>query len=68
MRSLPAAFMSAVSLTYILVAKEGFRLPDTLARVLGGAFAAVLFCVYLFFLSRSDRLRRALPAEGSSEK
>ena len=68
MTALPAAFMSAVSLTYILVAKEGFRLPVTLARVLGGGFAAVLFCVYLFFLSRSDRRRCGRPAEGSSEK
>jgi len=47
MTSLPAAFMSAVSFTYILMAPEGFELPSTIAYPAGGAFAAALFAVYV---------------------
>jgi carbon starvation protein CstA len=45
--ALPAAFMSAVSLTYILMAKEGFGLSAGIAYPAGAAFAAVLFAVYM---------------------
>ena len=47
MTALPAAFMSAVSLTYILMAEEGFGLSASAACPAGGAFAALLFCLYL---------------------
>ncbi len=47
MTALPAAFMSAVSLTYILMAEEGFSLSASAAYPAGGAFAALLFCLYL---------------------
>ena len=47
MTALPAAFMSAVSLTYILMAEEGFGLSASAAYPAGGAFAALLFCLYL---------------------
>ena len=49
--ALPAAFMSAVSLTYILMADEGFRLSSAIAYPAGAVFAAVLFL--FFMLSRS---------------
>ena len=39
----PAAFMSAVSLTYIMMAQEGFRLTQTISYISGASFAAVLF-------------------------
>ena len=45
--ALPAAFMSAVSLTYILMAGEGFSLSSGIAYPAGAAFAAVLFVVYI---------------------
>lgn len=45
----PATFMSAVSMTYILMAKEGFRLPAVVSYPVGLGFAFVLFGVYLFF-------------------
>ena len=45
--ALPAAFMSAVSLTYILMASEGFGLPQIVAYPAGACFAAALFAVYL---------------------
>ena len=45
--SLPATFMSAVSLTYILMANEGFGLSSTIAYPVGIAFASILFVIYL---------------------
>ena len=45
--ALPATFMSAVSLTYILMASEGFRLPSAVAYPAGVVFAAALFGVYI---------------------
>ena len=45
--ALPAAFMSAVSLTYILMADEGFKLSAKIGYPAGVIFALVLFCVYL---------------------
>ncbi len=44
--ALPATFMSAVSMTYILMAKEGFRLSAGIAYPVGTVFAAALFGVY----------------------
>lgn len=51
----PAAFMTAVSLTYILMAKEGLRLSKTLSWVVGAAAALALFAVYLAALLRKHR-------------
>ena len=45
--ALPATFMSAVSLTYILMATEGFRLSAAIGYPAGIIFAAALFVVYL---------------------
>ena len=53
--ALPAAFMTAVSVTYILMADEGFRLSQTISYVTGIIAAVVLAGVYLVFLFR--RLR-----------
>ena len=39
--ALPAAFMSAVSVTYILMADEGFRLSQTISYIAGLSFAAI---------------------------
>ena len=49
--ALPATFMSAVSLTYILMAKEGFGLSATVAYPAGIVFAGILFVVYLIKLN-----------------
>lgn len=48
--ALPAAFMTAVSTTYILVAKEGFSINQTVSYIIGIIAAAILFGIYLFFL------------------
>ncbi len=50
--AIPASFMSAVSLTYILLADEGFRLSTTIAYPCGIVFAAVLFVIYLVLMIR----------------
>ena len=44
--ALPAAFMSAVSLTYILMAGEGFGLPAAVAYPTGIVFALAVFGLY----------------------
>ena len=51
--ALPATFMTAVSVTYILISNEGFRLDQTVSYVSGAAAAAVLLVVYLVFLIRN---------------
>lgn len=54
--TLPASFMTAVSVTYILTAEEGFKIGLTPSYIAGGCAAAVLLTVYLVFLTR--RIRR----------
>ena len=46
MASIPATFMSAVSMSYLLQAKEGFGLNACLSNVIGVCFALVLLSVY----------------------
>ncbi len=46
--ALPATFMSAVSMTYILMAKEGFGIMASMAYPVGIIFAIILLCVYLY--------------------
>ncbi len=55
MTALPAAFMSAVSLTYILMAGEGFGLPSAAAYPAGAVFALVLLGVYGFAFVKSRK-------------
>jgi len=50
--ALPGAFMSAVSMTYILMAKEGFGLSEAAAYPVGIVFAAALLCVYAVMLRK----------------
>ena len=50
--AMPATFMSAVSMTYILMAKEGLRLGASIAYPAGVVFAAALFVAYLLMLRR----------------
>ena len=50
--ALPATFMSAVSMTYILMAGEGFGLSSAIAYPAGAAFAAILFAVYIVAVAK----------------
>jgi len=54
---LPATFMTAVSITYILMAKEGLQLDQTISYVIGAVAAAALIIVYLIFLVRKNLSR-----------
>ncbi len=56
----PATFMSAVTSTYILMAKEGFRLPTSIAYPAGIVFAAVCLAVFLITSFRSKAAKPAL--------
>ena len=53
--ALPATFMSAVSMTYILMADEGLRLKAAVAYPAGIVFAAALFAVYILKYRAGDR-------------
>lgn len=48
--AVPAAFMTAVSVTYILMANEGFHLDKTISYALGAACAAIIFIIYIVLL------------------
>ena len=54
--ALPAAFMTAVSVTYILMAKEGFRLGQTLSYIAGAAVAVLALVAYLIFFLRRQKM------------
>ena len=47
--------MTAVSTTYILMAKEGFKLDQTVSYIIGSVAAAALLTVYLVFLILKNR-------------
>ena len=69
MTAIPAAFMTAVSLTYILMAKEGLKLGRTASYAIGAAAAAVLLAIYSAALFKKLRestrkYQRALPPAG----
>ena len=48
--AVPATFMTAVSVTYILMAKEGLRLGQTVAYIIGICAALAVLCAYIVFL------------------
>ncbi len=52
--ALPAAFMSAVSMTYILMASEGFGLSKGIAYPVGAVFAVAMFGVYMVLMRRAS--------------
>ena len=57
MAAIPAAFMSAVSVTYIMVADEGFQLSAAVSYPAGIAAAVALFALFLwktFHVHRDD--------------
>ncbi len=62
MTALPAAFMTAVSFTYILTAEEGLRIDYNISCIIGASISAIFLIIYFIFLSKriillcSDRL------------
>ena len=59
--ALPATFMSAVSMTYILMAPEGFRLGAQIAYPAGAVFAAVLFAIYIAAMGKAKKAGAIAP-------
>ena len=53
MAAVPAAFMSVVTTTYILQAKEGLQLPTSITYPAGFVFAAV----FTFFFLKATFMR-----------
>ena len=53
--SIPAAFMSAVSMTYILSAREGLQIGSAIAYPIGIAFAVCLLLTYMRILSKKGK-------------
>ncbi len=53
--ALPATFMSAVSSTYIIMAKEGLGLSSQIAYPCGIIFATILFLIYIFKLVKKNK-------------
>ena len=53
--ALPASFMTAVSITYMLMAKEGFRLSKTIAYPAGIEAAVTLLVIYAIAFSRTEK-------------
>ena len=51
----PATFMSAVSMTYILMAGEGFSLPRAIAWPAGAAFAVILLALFTVMSGRKAK-------------
>lgn len=53
--AVPATFMSAVSMTYILMADEGFGFGSAIAYPCGVAFALICLGICLFLVRKSKR-------------
>ena len=53
--SIPATFMEAVSITYILMADEGFKITRMIAYPIGIFISLTTFVVYLAFLFKEKK-------------
>lgn len=54
--ALPAAFMTAVCVTYILAADEGFKLNHKFSYIVGIGSAVILFVLYLIKLTKNKKV------------
>ncbi len=55
--AVPATFMTAVSVTYILMAKEGFKLNSGIAYPTGIIAAAALYVIYIIAFRKAERTK-----------
>ena len=56
--AIPATFMTAVSITYILIAEEGFYLGENVSYAVGNVAVIISLVVYLTLLRRNIKIRR----------
>ena len=68
MTAIPAAFMSAVSMTYILTSGEGFRLSTAIAYPVGGAFAGALFVLYIVLWTLYNKKKKEMVLKTDGDK
>jgi len=61
--ALPATFMTAVTVSYIFTAQEGFKVPYLISCIIGGAFALLFFGIYVFALVKFRILSRKTEAD-----
>lgn len=54
--TLPATFMTAVSVTYILQAPEGFKLPVSISYPIGIISALIIFVIFLSFVIKHKNM------------
>ena len=52
---IPALFMTVVTVTYIFMAPEGFRLAPWIAYIIAGVTALAFLAIYLIWKSRFDK-------------
>ena len=53
--AVPATFMTAVSMTYILMADEGLKLGSGIGYPIGAVIAVCLFCIYVVLSEKHRR-------------
>lgn len=53
----PATFMSAVTATYILMAEEGFKLPQNISYIAGIVFAIICLGLFINSIKKTDVLK-----------
>ena len=56
--AIPCSFMGAVTLSYILMADEGFRLSGAIAYPAGIAFAVTILVFYVLKLHRARLIQK----------
>ena len=52
---LPACFMTAVCVAFILTAKIGFRIPQAYAPLIGAVTFALSACIFFWLKNRSSK-------------
>ena len=57
---IPCSFMGAVTVSYILMAEEGFRLSATIAYPVGILFALAILAFYFLKLGRAIRISKGI--------
>ncbi|MBT9154919.1 MAG: hypothetical protein DDT39_01605 [Firmicutes bacterium] len=62
--TVPATFMTAVSVTYILQAPEGFRLATSISYPVGAASAVLVFAYFMYVKLAPMALEPGLAASG----
>ena len=66
--TLPAVFMSAVTMAYILQAPEGFQCPGVISNLFGVLFAGALLIFFLFWARNQKKYPVDAPGSADGDK